>query len=320
MREQTQKNNNLKVGFTVFIGVAILIIFTVLIGTNDFLFSKTYSLFIKLDNTAGLVNGAPVTLGGFKIGDVEAVEFITVNSNTDIRVKLRIKSQYKDQIRKDSKVRITSIGILGEKFVDINIGNPNEEIIPDNSFLEVEPVLSLDNIAKNIAPGLESFNQAMENIKNVTDSIANGKGSVGRLINNATTVEELNRVIKKIDVTLTSIQNKDGSLNKFLNDDKLYSNLSSTADNLKLLSENLTNGKGSLGKLLTDDSLYNNLNNSSKQLDILLQKTQDDSTVIGGLLNDKKLYRNVNEAILDINNLIKDIKDNPDRYINVSVF
>lgn len=320
MREQTLKSNNLKVGLTVFIGLTILILITVLIGTNDFLFSKTYNLYIKLDNTAGLVNGAPVTLGGYKIGDVEAIGFVSVNSKTDIRIKLRIKFDYAEQIRKDSKVRITSIGILGEKFVDINIGNPNEEIIPENSFLDVEPVLSLDNITKNITPGIESFNQAMENIKEVTDSIVKGKGTVGELINNSETLKNLNHIIKKIDLTLASIQNKNGSLNKFLNDDKLYDNLSAAVDDLKLLGENLNNGKGTLGKLVTDDSLYNNLKSSTNQLNIILKEANQDSTLIGGLLNDKKIYKNLNELIMDINNLIKDIKDNPDRYINVSVF
>jgi len=320
MSEQSQKYNNLKVGFTVFIGLAVLFIFVVLIGTNDFLFSKTFNLYINLDNTAGLVNGAPVTLGGYKIGDVEAVEFVAINNKTDIRVKLRIEKKYKDQIRSDSKVRITSIGILGDKFVDITIGNPGENPVAENSYLNVEPILSLDNIAKNIAPGLESFNKAMENIKNVTDSISKGKGSVGELINNSSTIEGLNDIIKKIDIALTAIQNKNGSLNKFLNDDRLYNNLSSTSYNLKVLSENLNNGKGTLGKLITDDSLYNYLNNSSKQLDLLFKNTQNDSTLIGGLLKDKKLYRNVNELIMDLNKLIIDIKENPDRYIKVSVF
>ena len=92
MREYKQKADNLKVGFTVFVGIVILLIFTVLIGTNDFVFSKTYNLYIKLDNTAGLVNGAPVTLGGFKIGEIEAIEFVTVNSKAEIRIKLKVKS------------------------------------------------------------------------------------------------------------------------------------------------------------------------------------------------------------------------------------
>ncbi|OQA69635.1 MAG: hypothetical protein B6D44_02625 [Ignavibacteriales bacterium UTCHB2] len=320
MREYKQKADNLKVGFTVFVGIVILLIFTVLIGTNDFVFSKTYNLYIKLDNTAGLVNGAPVTLGGFKIGEIEAIEFVTVNSKAEIRIKLKVKSEYKDQIRMDSKARITSIGILGDKFVDIKIGSPDEKVIPDNSFIEEEQVLSIDNISKNIEPGIENFNKALENIKDITETIAKGEGTVGKLINNSNTIDRLNLILNKIDVTLTSLQNENGSLNKLLTDDELYNNLTASINELKLFGKNLNDGKGSLGKLLTDDSLYNNINSSADHLNMILQSARQDSTIINGLLNDKSLYMNLSELIIDMNKLINDIKENPDRYINVSVF
>jgi len=320
MTEHIQKNNNLKVGLTVFSGLVILFVFIILIGTDDFLFSKTFNLYVNLDNTVGLVNGAPVTLGGFKIGDIEAVEFVVVNGKTDIRVKLRIKNEYKSQIRMDSKVRISSIGILGDKFVDITISSPNAKPVAENSFLEVEPTLSLDNIAANIEHGLAGFNTVMENMKTVTDSISKGKGSVGELINNSSTVAGLNRIIYKIDAALKTIEKKDGTIHNLLNDKELYNNLSSSARNLKVISENLSNGKGTLWKLISNDSLYDNLNNSSANLNLLLRKTQNDSTVIGGLINDKKLYGNINDLIKDLNKLIMDIKEHPERYVKVSVF
>ncbi len=320
MKEYKQKADNLKVGFTVFAGIIILLIFTVLIGTNDFVFSKTYNLYIKLDNTAGLVNGAPVTLGGYKIGEIEAIEFVTVNSKAEIRIKLKVKSEYKDQIRMDSKARITSIGILGDKFVDIKIGSASEKVIPDNSFIEEEQVLSIDNISRNIEPSIENLNKALENIKDITETIAKGEGTVGKLINNSNTIDRLNLILNKIDITLTSLQNENGSLNKLLTDDELYNNLSASINELKLFGKNLNEGKGSLGKLLTNDSLYNNINSSADHLNMLLQSARQDSTIINGLLNDKSLYLNLSELIIDMNKLINDIKENPDRYIKVSVF
>ena len=320
MNQRTQKNNNLKVGFTIFAGLVVLFIFVVLVGTNDFLFSKTFNLYINLDDTSGLVNGAPVTLGGYKIGDVETIEFVVVNNKTNIRIKLRIKNEYKNQIRTDSKVRITSIGILGEKFVDITIGSPGAESVAENSFLEVEPTLSLDNLAKNIAPGVMKFNNVMGNLENITDSISKGKGSVGQLINTATTIRGLNSVINRIDLMLSAIKKKEGTMYKFINDDELYDNLSSSIRELKILSENLNKGKGTLGKLVTNDSLYNSLNNSSAKLNLLLQKTQSDSTVVGGLLNDKKIYKRINDLIDELNLLIADIKEHPEKYVKVSVF
>lgn len=320
MREHRQKSNNLKIGFTVFIGIVILLIFSVLIGTNNFLFSSTYNLFIKLDNTAGLVNGAPVTLGGYKIGEIDDIEFLMVHSKAEIRIKLKIKTEYKSKIRMDSRARITSIGILGEKFIDIKIGSPDENIIPDNSFIEQEQVISIDNISENLKPGIENFNKTLENIKDITEAIVKGNGTVGKLINNSDLIDKLNHILYKIDFTLTSLQNENGSLNKLLTDDKLYNNLSSAITELKLLGDNLNDGKGTLGKLLTNDSLYNNLNSSADQLNIVLKSANQDSTIVNGLLNDKRLYLNLSELIIDMSKLINDIKENPDRYINVSVF
>ncbi|MCU7494607.1 MAG: MCE family protein [Ignavibacteria bacterium] len=315
-----QKNNNIKVGLTVLVGLVVLFIFAILVGTNEFLFSRTYNLYINLNNTAGLVDGAPVTLGGYKIGDVSTVSFVFVENKPSIRVKLRIKNEYKNQIRTDSKVRITSIGILGDKFVDISMGSPETKPLSENSFLEVEPTFSLDNLAKNIAPNMEKFNSIMDNLKTVTDSIAKGRGTIGELINNRSTVEGLNGAIRKIDLTLNAIENKKGSLNKLLYDSTLYHSLSSTVMDLKKISDGLNRGRGTLGKLITSDSLYASLVSSSGELNRFMRKAQNDSTVIGGLMGDRKLYREVNSLIKELNTLISDIKEHPEKYVKVSVF
>jgi len=320
MNGNSNKANNLKVGFTIFFGITVLFIFIILIGTNDFLFAKTFNLYVNIDNTAGLVDGAPVTLGGYKIGDVEKVEFVVVNDRTNIRIKLRIKSEFKDRIRLDSKVRITSIGILGDKFVDVSIGNPTFQAISENSFLEVEPTLSLDNLTKSISPGLNSFNKIMQNIESVTDSISNGRGSVGKLVNNSVTIDELSQTIKKISKVLDSFNNNNGTLQKLLKNDSLYNDLAITLIELREISESINKGSGTLGKLITNDSLYNNLSKSSLNLTRLLAKTESDSTFIGGLINDKKIYSNMNNTILELNKLLKDIKEHPERYVNVSLF
>lgn len=315
-----QRHINLKVGFTVLSGLIVLFIFAILVGTNEFLFSRTYILYINLSNTAGLVDGAPVTLAGYKIGDVKAVEFVVAKNQPVIRVELRIKSEYKEQIRSDSKVRITSIGILGDKFVDISMGSPGAKSVPDDSYLEVEPTFSLDNLAKNIAPNIDKFNSIMDNLKTVTDSIAKGKGTLSELINNRSTVAGLNSTIRKIGLVLNAIANKKGSLNRLLYDSTLYNELSSTALGLKKISDGLNRGHGTLGKLISSDSLYISLVNTSGQLNRFLSKAQNDSTLIGGLLGDSKLNKEINSLVKELNILISDIKEHPERYVKVSVF
>lgn len=317
---QNSNASNIKVGITIFVGLIILFVFIILIGTNDFIFSKTFSLYVNLDNTAGLVDGAPVTLGGFKIGDVEKVEFIVVNNKSTIRVKLRIKSEFKEQLRKDSKVRVTSIGILGDKFIDVSICNPSSPQVEENTFLVVEPTLSLDNIAKNVSPSLTSLNNVMHNLEVITDSLSKGRGTVASLINNSNTIDNLISSLIKINNLLSSLENKNGTLQKLLNDDSLYNDIAASTKELKTITAKLNNGQGSVGKLLNNDSLYNNLNEASFRLKHLFAKADSDSSLVNSLLSDKKLFANINRMITELNNLLADIKEHPERYVNVSLF
>ncbi|HEX2869215.1 MAG TPA: MlaD family protein [Ignavibacteriales bacterium] len=315
-----QNPTGLKVGLTVLAGLTVLFIFALLVGSNEFLFSRTFTLYINLSNTAGLVDGAPVTLAGYKVGDVKAIDFVTVNNEPVIRVTLRIKKEYQPQIRSDSKVRVTSIGILGDKFVDISIGSPSAKLLTEYSFLDVEPTFSLENLTKNLAPNVDKFNSIMDNLKAVTDSISKGKGTLGELINTRSAIEGLNSAIGKIDLALNALENKKGTLNRLLYDTALYHGIASTAMSLKKISEGLNQGRGSLGKMIASDSLYLSLSKSSHQLNQFMQKAQQDSTVLGGLVGDRKLYKDINTLITELNSLIMDIRQHPEKYVKVSVF
>ncbi|MGD8778712.1 MAG: MlaD family protein [Ignavibacteria bacterium] len=320
MSAQKLGRTKIKIGLTILVGLVVFFIFIILIGTDDYLFSKTFNLYAYINNTAGLVKGGPVTLGGYKIGDIESIEFIHAGNGEVIRVKLRILEDYKKHITKSSRAVISSIGILGDKFVDISVGKANEKALAENSTIPVFESIGLENIASELKPGVDNLKKILQNISSVSDSISSGQGSISSLINRSATVDGLNNVIKKADRLLTSIQSEENSLGKFLTDKELYDNLNSVTVRLKQIIDNTQSGKGTLGKLANDDSLYNNINSSAEQLSKILVQAQDSSTVVGSLLNDRELYNNVNDLIKQLNMLIVDIRENPDRYVNVSVF
>ena len=320
MATQQLGKTKIKIGLTILIGLIIFFLFIIMIGTDDYLFSKTYNLYAYINNTAGLVSGAPVTLGGYKIGDIEEIEFIPSNDKEVIRIKLRILEDYKKHVTQSSQAKVSSIGILGDKFIDINVGETGETSIAENSTIPVFESLNLDNIAGELKPGVDNINEILKNLSSVSDSLANGKGSIGSLINQSKTVGDLNRIMEKTDHMLSSIQSGKGTLGKLLTDKELYENLNSVTRVLNNIVEGIQNGKGTLGKLTANDSLYTNVNSSAKQLSKILIQSQDSSTVVGSLLRDKKLYNNINDLIKQLNTLIIDIKENPDRYVKVSVF
>jgi len=216
---------------------------------------------------------------------------------------------------------LKTIGLLGDMTVDISMGKIGEQPLKDNDFLEVNPSLSIETFANKVGPLIDDISNTMKNIKSITDKIANGDGSLGKLLNNTTAINNLEKVLSNLNSITDAIVNKKGAIGKLAYDPALYNNIEILSNNLGNISDSLKNGKGSLGKLLSSDKLYNKISSISERFDNLLSKTENsDSTMIGGLFNDSNMYKQFNTLIFDLNALIKDLKEHPENYVQFSVF
>ena len=320
MAEQSFKITRLKVGLTVFIGLVIFIIFIVLVGSDSYLFTTTYNLYAYVDNTSGLIKGAPVTLGGYKIGEVSDVDFVSDNMNTPIRLQLRILKKYQKSITYSSTAQIKGIGILGDKFLDISIGKPDEQSLSENSTIQFESSLDLNEITNKIEPGIDNLNRIFKNIRIITDSVAEGKGTLGALVSNNTLIAEINTTLHNLNSITNEIKYGKGSLSQLIYDKGLYTNLTGTSQNIKTLLDSLNNGKGAIGKLMTNDSLYYSVNSVFRKINGLFNQINQDSTIVNRLISDKNLYIEIEGTIKNLNTLIVDFREHPERYVKLSVF
>ena len=320
MQTSSLKFANLKVGLTIFIGLVIFFIFIFLVGSEGNYFSSTYSLKLFVENTEGLAEGSMVTLGGLKIGSVSDLEFTRRNGLNGINITLSIKSDYKSQITKSSNASIKTIGLLGDRYVDITLGQPDETPLQQGEFLPVNPTFSIDKLSTKIQPALDDFSKFLANLRSITDTISSGKGSLGKFINNTNTIDKFESVLKGLDKFLTTVNSKKGSLGKIVNDSTLYTKLNILSDNLISLSDSIKQGKGSLGKFIMKDSVYNSVSSISKRLDNLISKAEGDSTLVGGLINNKKIYNDFNSLVNELNELVNGIKTEPEKYLHISVF
>ena len=320
MQTSSIKFSNLKVGLTVFIGLVIFFVFIFLVGTEGNYFSSTYDLKIFVENTEGLTEGSLVSLGGLKIGSVSDLEFTRRNGINGIDITLNIKSHYKSQITASSNATIKTIGLLGDRFVDISIGQPNEAPLREGEYLPVMTVFSLDKLTAKIQPALDDFSKLLENLRSITDTISMGKGSLGKLINTTNTVDKFESVLHGLDKFLTTINNKKGSLGMLAYDSTLYNKLNTLSDNLNAITDSIKLGRGSFGKFIMEDSVYYTVASLSNRLNNLISKTEGDSTLVGGLINNKKIYNDFNSLLNELNQLVNGIKSDPEKYLHISVF
>ncbi len=320
MTEEQLKITKNKVGLTVFTGIILLVVLLVIVGSDEYFFMKTYDLKVYINDAAGLVKGAPVLLGGVKIGSVEKIDFRPDRQTDNILVTLKVLRSYQKQITTGTIAEIRSLGILGDKFIHLSIGRQNEAPVPDGGIVTFQPSLGMEDVMKSLSPAASNINTILGNLRTITDSIANGRGTVSSLINTRESMDRLEQISNRLTNLIGAIDSKDGSIGMLIHDKTLYNNMAHTVAELKEVIGDVHNGKGSLGKLVVNDSLYNQFNDASVQLKSLLQKTQNDTTVVGSVLNDGKLLKSIKTLLTDLNDLIVDIKKNPGKYVNVSVF
>lgn len=312
--------SSLKVGITVLIGLVIFFIFIFIVGNESNTFTGTYHLKIFVDNVEGLAEGSMVTLGGLKIGSVKKIDFETKENKNGIVVTININTKYQRQITKNSAVTIKTIGLLGDKYVDISIGQENQTPLTENEYLPVNPGIDIATLAGDVKKALNDFSSTVSDIKLVLNDVNNGRGTLGKFVKDPQVYDGLNNFVLSMNSMAGAIQQKKGFLGRAIYDPVLYDRLSSVTSDLKIVSDSLKYGKGTLGKLITDDSLYTQMNRFTIKANELLSKTSDTTNTVGSLLNENEAYNRLNDLLKQLNLLLADIKKNPEKYFSISIF
>ncbi|MBU3958759.1 MAG: MCE family protein [Candidatus Omnitrophica bacterium] len=180
----------LKVGIFVFIGLVILVTFVLLIG--DFkTWTSGYSINFMFNFVNGVKIGAPVRFAGVDIGEVKDIEFVFLPQEKKVKVKMIgwVKEEVKIPI--DSTVWVNTLGLLGEKYVEIMPGEDhNNYLKPNQTLVGVDPIAmhEMAELARSIAGNID---ESIVRIKNK-------EGTVGRLLYDDTIYKELEALVTDI--------------------------------------------------------------------------------------------------------------------------
>jgi len=278
--------------------------FTFLKGRN--LFDSSNKLFAVYDNVAGLVVSAPVTINGLNIGKVNTIEMLP---DGKMKVELVITNE-EIKIAKSSVAQIMDSGLIGGREIAIINNFSDKNYAQSGDILKTSDKLGLTaELANQIGPVkdkveilLENANKLIQNLNTTLDASTQQKlkSAIASLevtmAEFSQTSKSINGILaenkSKLNTTLTNFEKTSGNLNAMSSSlekadlGATVKKLEATLTSVNGMMANLEQGKGSMGKLLSDDAMYNNLTKTSKELELLLQ----------------------------------DLRLNPTRYVNVSVF
>ncbi len=320
MKDEQLRWSNLKVGIVVLIGLVIFVFIVSVVGTEQNIFSSTYELRLFMPNVRGLVNGAMVTLGGLKVGYVTDMKFVTRDDSTGVDITMKILTKYTPSVTTSSVAQIKTIGLLGDKYIDLSIGRTGEQPLAEGNFLPLRESFDLEEAGPQLNRMLRDFTDLLGSAKEIASTINAGEGSVGRLISRPDLADDLDRFLKSIGRITAAVENQRGSLGRLVYGEALASDIGEVAGNLRLVTDELKNGRGTMGKLIMDEKLYASLASFSARADTILSRAADDSSNVSKLIGDPDFYSRISKLLGDLNLLLVDIRENPDRYVHVSVF
>lgn len=315
----------LRVGLLVLGILAAAAVALLLVGRSGNVFGERYQLVTLVRSAAGLVPGATVQLAGQTVGQVNRVDLIPAENRPAtgeaIALWLDLNVEVQPQIRGDSRAQVRTQGLLGDRLIDITPGSAESPILTQGDTLRAAASVDYDALIADGAQAVGDLVEVTGHLSEMTRSIVDGEGTLGRLMTDDALYLELTGLASSMDTLLAAAADPDGVVMRMLADDSLFVSLRSTMAALDSTTAAVARGEGSLGLMLKSDSLYATLLSTVQRTDSLLARVEGGEGSLGRMLEDPQLYEQLLKTVVDLGSLLEAFRGDPDRYVpDVSVF
>jgi len=347
------KWSQLKVGLTVILASLTLGLLLLLMSGTGGLFTPKIVIRSYFDNASGLREGAPVRLNGVDVGNVTTIRVVSdpARQVSPVEVTMKVTTKYHANLRKDSVTLLSTAGVLGETYIDIDSSQAKGPEAQDGDELKAQFVPDFQDVVRASQGTLQNLDALEKRVDRILAFVESGNGSVGKLIYDPSLYNRLNAAVNQLQGVMVQVTQGKGTLGKLISDDTLYTKLNATLDKVNGLIDDLNAGKGTAGKLLKDDALYNNANetianvkkltediNAGKgaigklakdqafadKLQNVINKLSDISDQLaagqgtaGKLLQDPSLFNNANQMLMESRELVKAVREDPKKYLTI---
>lgn len=300
-------SKELKVGILAAVTIGMLYFgFNFLKGSD--IFSTTNRYYVIYNNVDGLTSANPVMLNGLSVGRVEK---ITIQQAQNNRLLVTLNMRKDIIIRQGTKATLGDGGLLGGKLIRLDISPTGAPLQSGDTLISGSEAGIQALLQERTLPVITHADSLVRNLTLVTK----GFQETGAI---------LNQVLRNYDQTGSVLRGT------------IQQNQKSLADltaNLSQLSGSLIETEKKIGPLLTSTTTFadslkalrlgetiNRANGLVSQMEQLVASVKSGQGTASKLINDDKLYNNLNYTIISMNQLLANLRENPKRYVNVSIF
>jgi len=255
-------------------------------------------LVTEFDQVAGLNLQSAIRVAGVKVGAVTGIDL----DGKRAKVTLGLPKEF--QVYQDASASLSSIGILGEKYIELDPGHPAAGLLPMDATIPSKTGMGLDNlmetmggIAKDVKNITSAFNESIggeqgrqkldeivDNIRQLTGEFrAMAQENHGTINTTLANVQQMSADLKdKLPRITQQFEDLGRNLNDLVNQGKpeltgvlkdvrrLTASLQATADNAAAITDKMNKGEGTIGKLLNDETTVNKINTAVDNVNSML--------------------------------------------------
>jgi phospholipid/cholesterol/gamma-HCH transport system substrate-binding protein len=313
---ESERRSHLRVGVTVTVALALAMAGTFLIGREQQFWERKNGYEIRFTRINGLRVGSVVSLTGVDIGSVDEVSFPENSSANYLSVTVRVSRRAAIRIRGDSVARIRTIGLLGDKYIEISAGSPQAEQLPPGAIIPSADPIDYEALLGESGDIITNIVEVTNSLRSVLASIESGEGLLGQMVKNreqgAATLADLQKTIAHVEHTTAAFERMASDveagkgafgvlLRRGRDMERLLDNLASVSAKLAELAGKIEAAEGALPRLVQDkeygDALLRDLRAAIRNLSEVADKINNGKGTVGSLVNDPQLYHDAKELV-----------------------
>jgi phospholipid/cholesterol/gamma-HCH transport system substrate-binding protein len=287
----------IRVGIFILVALAVLVGLIYFLGRGAGLFERQYRLVAGFTQIGGLIEGATVRLAGVSVGRVTAIRLPP--SGAKVQVELALARRVQERVRADSVARIETLGLLGDKIIEVTLGSPQAPVLPDGGELKTEEPLDTNRLIR----------QGTELVRNLVDITGDLKTALAGITESGAGAD-LAQTVRGIRGLVTEIEKGNGLLHRLVYDPQLGAAVADAVADLQRTTRQAASVARRLDGLLGDPQAgglagearrtLTEARQAMERVTRVMKEVEEGKGTLHGLVYDPGLWTTVTDAVEEL--------------------
>jgi len=300
------KWSKLKVGLVITLALLILITAVFFAGKMEKIFLPKIELKVQFQDVRGLRKGAPVWIFGTEVGTVKGIHLDPVLGAI---VKITVNKNIQGFIKKDAQANILTMGLLGDKYIELSTGSPQSGPISRGEMIKGMIPVEFSDMMETAAVSIGRMGEFIKKLDSLLEKMEKGEGTVAKFFKDPSVYNNLNNTIQNLSLMLGDIKDSKGTIRMLIEDPSLYQKILTTVSSIEDFSKTLKESSGTLKRFIDDPSLYNKTFEAVSSIEAFSRKLNEGTGALKRFVDDPSLYDKTLAAISSIEQFSKKLNE-----------